>query len=69
MSVDVAAADGALSAGAPVPLFEVPEFPPDFVRSTYDVAPGGERFLLLNPMEDGGPAIHVRTGWRPGGTR
>jgi serine/threonine-protein kinase len=35
------------SAGAPRPLFELPEAVPDDTWRTYDVAPDGDRFLLL----------------------
>ena len=67
MAVATDLATSEVLVGPAQPIFAVSEFPPDFVRSTYDLDPTADRFLLLRPMTDRVASISVLTHWTPAG--
>jgi Tol biopolymer transport system component len=53
------------SSGTPQPLFEAPFYEGDPGSPNYDVAPDGQRFVMVFPSDTGGPArLHVVQGWK-----
>jgi hypothetical protein len=55
----------AFSTGNPVKLFETATTPGSEVEATYDVAPDGRRFIMMEPKDQGASLrqIHVVLNW------
>ena len=65
MAVDVRAVGAMLQAGVPRVLFEANLDPRTAVRNRYVVSPDGQRFLIIAPAEQAGPApLTVVLDWR-----
>ncbi len=62
MSVDVKASANSIEILAPKPLFKTPILISPGVDQ-YDVTADGQRFLLLEPVDDAGPTITVVVNW------
>ena len=64
MAVDVTT-EQSFSAGPPRLLFEKPFFPPTIPTGTSSVSPDGQRFLMLQPVDQTQPAteINVVLNW------
>ncbi len=65
MAVDVAADGPRFQAGTPKPLFDV-RLQSIGLRSRYQVAANGQKFLVVVPLESTSPPITVVTNWMAG---
>jgi len=65
MAVDVATNGASFERGTPKPLFEVRLQSPG-LRSHYQVAANGQKFLAVVPLESTSPPITVVTNWTAG---
>jgi hypothetical protein len=70
MAVPVTTTEGAFEAGLPRPLFRTRMIPQGsqslWFDTMYDVSPDGQRFLILGPPDEPGPAITVVLNWLGG---